>query len=293
MSEYQCYEFVTLDQRLSAREMAALRAVSSRADISPTRFWNEYHWGDLKADPAKLLARYFDAHFYFASWGTRRLMLRLPARNVDVRALAPYFVGDRATLKKVGAFVTLDFCSDEEAYDDESERFEGGFLASLTPLRAQILAGDMSAPYVAWLAGVQGGDVRDAVREPPVPPNLADLTPPTAALVELMRIDPDLLAAAAEGSRSIARGSKQLRAWIKRLSAAEKNRWLQRALDDSEPALGAELRAAFQKQHAAETSMTGRTAGELRARANELREARIARTARKRVVGRKLRGSRA
>jgi hypothetical protein len=24
--------------------------------------WNEYEWGDLKADPAKLMERYFDAH---------------------------------------------------------------------------------------------------------------------------------------------------------------------------------------------------------------------------------------
>jgi hypothetical protein len=78
MSEYQCYEFVALDRPLTAKQMAELRAISTRAEISPTRFWNEYHWGDLKADPAKLMERYFDAHLYFANWGTRRLMLRLP-----------------------------------------------------------------------------------------------------------------------------------------------------------------------------------------------------------------------
>lgn len=62
MSEYQCYEFVALDRRLTTKEMAELRAISTRADISPTRFWNEYEWGDLKADAGKLLARYFDVH---------------------------------------------------------------------------------------------------------------------------------------------------------------------------------------------------------------------------------------
>src|SRR5690606_14185070 len=87
MSEYQCYEFVALDRRLTSKEMAELRAISTRAEISPTRFWNEYHFGDLKADPATLLARYFDAHLYFANWGTRRFMLRLPARSVDTAAL--------------------------------------------------------------------------------------------------------------------------------------------------------------------------------------------------------------
>jgi hypothetical protein len=83
MSEYQCYEFVALDRPLTSKEMSALRAISSRAEITPTRFWNEYHWGDLQADPAKLVQRYFDAHLYFASWGTHRLMLRVPNGRVD------------------------------------------------------------------------------------------------------------------------------------------------------------------------------------------------------------------
>ncbi len=75
MSEYQWYEFVALDKPLSDSEMAALRAISTRAEITPTRFWNEYNWGDLEADPAVLLAKYFDAHLYFANWGTHRFML--------------------------------------------------------------------------------------------------------------------------------------------------------------------------------------------------------------------------
>ena len=89
MSEYQCYEFLALDRRLTAQEMAELRSISTRAEITPTRFWNEYQWGDLKADPFKLLARYFDLHLYFANWGTRRLMFRLPVAAVDLDACVP------------------------------------------------------------------------------------------------------------------------------------------------------------------------------------------------------------
>jgi hypothetical protein len=51
MSEYQCYEFVALDRPLTYKQMTDLHAISTRAEISPTRFWNEYEWGDLKADP--------------------------------------------------------------------------------------------------------------------------------------------------------------------------------------------------------------------------------------------------
>lgn len=78
MSEYQYYEFIVLDCQLTSKEMAELRSTSTRADISPTRFWNEYHWGDLKADPAKLLARYFDAHLCDQPrCGCCRVLLRL------------------------------------------------------------------------------------------------------------------------------------------------------------------------------------------------------------------------
>ena len=115
MSEYQCYEFVALDRPLSARQMAELRAISTRAEISPTRFWNEYQWGDLKADPAKLMERYFDAHLYFANWGTHRLMLRMPKARVDLKAVKRYFVGGHATrVACVDDHVLLDLGSDTE-----------------------------------------------------------------------------------------------------------------------------------------------------------------------------------
>ena len=40
MSEYQFYEFVTVDKQLSSDEMDQLRSISTRADISSTRFCN-------------------------------------------------------------------------------------------------------------------------------------------------------------------------------------------------------------------------------------------------------------
>ena len=52
MSEYQYYEFATIDRPLTRAEMAELRAVSTRAEITPAGFVNHYEWGDPKADPA-------------------------------------------------------------------------------------------------------------------------------------------------------------------------------------------------------------------------------------------------
>lgn len=61
MSEYQYYEFAAIDRPLTRAEMAELRAVSTRAVITPAGFVNHYEWGGLKADPADWMRRYFDA----------------------------------------------------------------------------------------------------------------------------------------------------------------------------------------------------------------------------------------
>ena len=66
MSEYQYYEFLAVDRPLTEGEMGELSGISTRADITPTSFINEYNWGDLKANPAKLLQRYFDVFVYVA-----------------------------------------------------------------------------------------------------------------------------------------------------------------------------------------------------------------------------------
>jgi len=66
MSEYQYFEFAAIDRPLTDGEMAALRAVSTRAVITPSGFVNHYEWGGLKADPLDWMRRYFDAFIYLA-----------------------------------------------------------------------------------------------------------------------------------------------------------------------------------------------------------------------------------
>ena len=84
MSEYQYYEFQAIDRPLTPAEVVELRALSTRAYISPTRFQNVYHWGNFKGDPRALMERYFDAFVYVANWGTHWFMLRLPRRALDL-----------------------------------------------------------------------------------------------------------------------------------------------------------------------------------------------------------------
>ena len=52
MSEYQYYEFLAIDRSLTGDEMAALRALSTRANITPLSFTNEYNWSEFEARPS-------------------------------------------------------------------------------------------------------------------------------------------------------------------------------------------------------------------------------------------------
>ena len=94
VSEYQYYEFAAVDRPLGARELDALRGLSTRAHITPTSFVNTYEWGNFKGDPRRLVERYFDAFLYLANWGTRELIVRLPARLVDPDIAQRYCSGD-------------------------------------------------------------------------------------------------------------------------------------------------------------------------------------------------------
>jgi hypothetical protein len=272
VSEYQCYEFLALDRRLTAQEMVELRSISTRAEITPTRFWNEYHWGDLKADPFELLARYFDMHLYFANWGTRRLMFRLPVAAVDLDILRAYAPGGPVTLTTAGEHAVLDLWSEVE--EPEDDWFEAGQLAaSLTPLRAELLRGDRRVAYLAWLLAVQDGEVDAEAQEPPVPHGLATGSAPLAALADFLRLDQDLLAAAAESDNEDRDEPGRLRAWIKRLPAQEWERWLLRAADNPDLRLGSELLGELRRAHPPVASGR-RTVARLQARSEELRAAR-------------------
>ena len=118
MSEYQYYEFLALDRPLTAEQRAELRSISTRAEITATRFTNEYHWGDLKGDPRQIMERYFDAFLYLANWGTRQVMFRLPRGVLDPATIRQYCETDTASLIETGSHLILSLGVDQEEPDD-------------------------------------------------------------------------------------------------------------------------------------------------------------------------------
>ncbi|MEU6754916.1 hypothetical protein [Streptomyces sp. NPDC046685] len=275
MSEYQYYEFLAVDRPLDERELEQVRALSARAHITPTSFTNEYHWGDFRGDTTGLVERLYDAHLYYANWGSRRLVLRLPAGLLSAEAAAPYALEESLSVWTRSGHTLLDFSLSSE--DGGEWDFESAFsLSALVGLRAELSAGDLRGLYVAWLAGLTAwehaeDDEEEYVREvePPVPAGLATLTGPQRALAGFLHVDPDLLAVAAAVSAPAPRAATMDRAalasYIASLPAAEKDALLLEAVLGTAPRPGPGLLARYHatRQPSPRTSVERRTAAQL------------------------------
>ena len=279
MSEYQYYEFRAIDRPLDEDEIDELRELSTRAEITETSFTNTYNYGDFRGKPEKLMERYFDAFVYVANWGTNRLMFRLPRRFVDVEALSEYAADDALMIKSSKEHVVIELISQEEGGDWVDGE---PWMPKLIGIRAEIMRGDLRALYIGWLAalrerfGYEAEELDEEADElePPVPPGLAKLSPPLKALVDFLRVEDELIEVAAAGSGGEAPSEpsrEELGQWLKKLPAADKEKYLLRFLVEEGDLL---LRSELFQRFLEATSPKGRRApGAERRTVRELRSA--------------------
>lgn len=250
MSEYQYFEFIAIDKPLTPKQMAELRAWSSRANITPTSFVNDYQWGDLKGDPVDWMRRYFDAHVYVANWCTCLLCMRVPKSAFDAGTLRTFKTKATFSVVQTKTHWLLEWVLDEsENYDRFADEDGRGWMGRLAPLRDELLRGDMRPLYLGWLAGVSAGDVDEKAAEPQPPPGLSRLTAAQQSLAEFLEVDEDLLAAAGladpQGSKPDGEGDAELDVWIAALPAAEKTALLKRLLTGHAQQAERELKLRF------------------------------------------------
>jgi hypothetical protein len=284
VSEYQYYEFRALDRRLTAEQQQRLRSLSSRAEISATRFTNEYSFGDFRGDPGRLLEEYFDAYLYTANWGTRELAFRLPRALLDAETARRYCdEEDRAWVTQTAEHVIVRFRWDDDEGDDWIEG--DGLLEPLLDARGELAAGDLRLLYLGWLLKAQlGGPDEDDDEgledeaEPPVPAGLRELSDSLASVAQFLKIDEDLIAVAAKASAPLVSVSDDgIADWVTALSATEKDKFLTMVAEGE----GAQVEALLVRRFRRESrpagttpASTGRTAGELLAAAEARRAAR-------------------
>ncbi|WP_331771887.1 hypothetical protein OG948_50850 (plasmid) [Embleya sp. NBC_00888] len=289
MSEYQYYEFVAVDRPLDDDEFAAVRAMSTRARMTRTRFVNDYQWGDFRGDPRRLVERYYDAHLYFANWGSRHVLFKFPGALLDPAAAARYRVPEAVEVWGADGNTLVSLVGEDE--DGEWEDDAEYTLSSLIGIRAEVAAGDLRGLYVAWLAGIgaAGFDVESVsgYEPPPLPAGMSVLTGPQRALADFLRVDGDLLAAAADSSPLSRPGRKtakpRLAAWIGALPTREKDAYLLRVAEGDDAQVRAELQRGY-RGFAEEPAAAGRTVAELLADAVERRRSRTRAADRRRVA---------
>ena len=277
MSEYQYYEFQAIDRPLSDADRQALRELSTRARITATSFTNEYHWGDLKADPVRLMERWFDLHLYLANWGTRRLMIRLPQRLVARSWLARFLRGadgDMVRVRESGENLIVDIHSDDDEPHYSYEEDNTDCLAAIAPLRADVLAGDWRMFYLLWLTAVESGRLNDGDTEPL--PGIGPLTGALKAFADFFGIDADLVQAAAESPLHAGGGDlseAEVRVLVAAIPDPEKTALLCR-LVAGDPHIAAELgrKVRDAAATAGDADASQRTVADLRARAAEIRK---------------------
>ena len=291
MSEFQYYEFQAIDRQLDEADRKALRHLSSRANITSTAFTNEYHWGDFRGDPRKLMERWFDLHLYLTNWGTRRIMIRIPKRLIDESRLTE-FVGEVDEVEFYGSgenlIIDIGFHPEESgySYDHDDGR---GHLGSIAPLRDDLLSGDLRLFYILWLTAVERGFLLDSRREPL--PGIGPLSAPLRAFAEFFRVDMDLVWAAAEPSDINSGGTPDANAsrkFIESIPEQEKSALLLR-LVNGDSHVAAELRGRIRVAREASKERSGarcRTVAEIRALSSVVQERRRAERARRKEAER-------
>jgi hypothetical protein len=264
VSEYQYYEFQTIDRRLTAEEMRDLRRISTRARITPTSFVNEYEWGSFKGDATAWMDRQFDAFLYFANWGSREFELSLPARLLDWQIASRYCCGGSASVRERNGKTIFHFDTGDDEPDDDWED-QSDALAAMIPIRSQLARGDLRALYIGWLRGAQSGDFEESDNEPPVPSGLGELDGSLERLVDFLRIDTDLLEVAAANSRPLFAQSlspEAVRRWLSERSPAEKDVYLERVIAE-DPAVAIELQRLIADGDDVPAETAPRTVGSL------------------------------
>lgn len=250
MSEYQYVAFRAIDTPVSEANLRYMRKQSSRAEITPWSFDNEYHYGDFSGNAVEMLHRGYDIHLHYCNFGVMTLMLHLPQGFPHPAAVRPYLAkgGIKYRKDKTGQGGILIVSPYYEPFDSYFDQPFDEVLERLAPLRGEIMEGDLRPLYLANLAARMDDDHDPADEvEAPVPAGLEQPTAAQRQLGELYGIDKETIAAAAATSPPMAPASQGMTRgeWLSRQPSAKKDQWLTQCWEGKAGEVRRELDVAY------------------------------------------------
>ncbi|WP_017659114.1 hypothetical protein [Baaleninema simplex] len=191
MSEFQYYQFQTIDRRLTKDDREYLQTKSSRVQLETHGARFVYAYGDFRGDPLETLDRCFDMMLYIANFGARTLAFRFPKDAIDPEIFDPYKIEYAVKVKPTKksillelSFYGLDFVT---GWIDDRE----DMLSPLIPLYQDIINGDLSLLYLTWRRIETSEEMErpDGGMQFSAPPTLKKPSPELQAYADFIDLD--------------------------------------------------------------------------------------------------------
>lgn len=244
MSEYQYYEFRTVNRTLTREEVKDVNTWSSRGNVTSTSASFTYNFGDFKLDPKLCLLAHFDMMLYYANYGCRRMMFRFPKKLINLKTLQQFDYSHSEdyqhsiTVSNEGDYVVVDIEENLEEGFDEWVDCEST-LAAVTPLWNDILNGDYRSLYLIWSHFIGVAKEFEILEEteidyPLVPQGLKKLTAALEEFNTFWEIDTFMIHDLAQKSSETTVKVKDYKKAISYLSESEKSDFLLRFAQNEE-----------------------------------------------------------
>jgi hypothetical protein len=134
------YEFRKIDSSLSDEAMQKISDLSSRAQVTRTSASFTYNYGDFRGDLIKVLMEHYDALFYTANWGSRRLVFRFPISVVNYDEFCRFALDETIDIERKDEHLIVDLFFQDDGLSDWVEG--EGTLDRLLGLYDDLLAED-------------------------------------------------------------------------------------------------------------------------------------------------------
>lgn len=169
MSEYQYYEFYSLNKPLSKACQAEMQAISSSAKFGTHNVQYTYNSGNFSGDDEALLAEHFDVMFYMSKFGDFQLMFRYDPEDLNIEELEDFWMDDIVEFSMAGSSILVNI-----ELNDDNRKYNWlvgeKVLADLLPLYDELKAGEFQLLQLVHLitaiyAGLDDGHISTLVDE--------------------------------------------------------------------------------------------------------------------------------